>query len=142
MDNEKRNSAAEEGRPNHGRAEAAFCQELLSCCVCEKIYFTRRPIRLRTSRHKSYHVCLDCSRKLTCSLCHSLIAARASAVVEKTADFPAGILCPACRDKIMFRFQPQPSGFRRRMRLAASSASASVLRFLRKLKRIRIKLHK
>ena len=142
MDNEKRNSAAEEGSPNHGRAEAAFCQELLSCCVCEKIYFTRRPIRLRTSRRKSYHVCLDCSRKLTCSLCRSPIAARASTVVEKTSDFPAGILCPACRDKVMFGFRPQPSGFRQRMRLAASSAFAPVLRFFRKLKRIRIKLRK
>jgi len=142
MNEEKRNPAAEDGGGNQGHIEAPFCEELLNCYICGKIYFTRRPIRLRTSHRKRRHVCLECSRALKCSICDSPVTARTSILIENLPDFPGGFLCSACRNRAFFGIETRARGFGERLRSTAASAWSAILQFFRKTTRVQVRPRK
>ncbi len=135
MDEGRRNPPSGKGGMNRERAEAAFCEELLSCFVCHKIYFTRRPIRVRTARRERRHVCIECSQTLKCSVCNRPVTAKISVLVENLQELPSGFLCPVCRERVFLGLKPRPKGFRGRLRSALSSA----LEFLRRIGNIRFR---
>ena len=85
MVDENPNAPERPGRQiDHGRegAGAAFYDELLCCYICGKIYFTRRPIRLRTPGRRVFHICFECSHSLECAGCGEPVTSRTAVVVE------------------------------------------------------------
>ena len=82
-------------------AKAAFCEKLLSCCACGKIYFSRHPISLLTLSRNNFYICSDCSQMIMCSRCSQLITSDATLVVEGNPQNTLEFLCPSCRDTVI-----------------------------------------
>lgn len=112
---------------NQEHTGAAFCEELLSCCVCGKIYFSRRPIVLSTFSRMNFHVCAACSRTLKCSTCDRRVSPEAALVVENLPKSPLGFLCSRCREKVLAGFRTPPRSMPKRL---WSRVTASLTAFL------------
>ena len=134
MSEEKWKSAGEDKGSDQERAADAFCEELLCCYICGKIYFSRRPITLPTLCRRDFFVCRACSHALECSICGRGVSPESTLVVEDLADSPAGILCARCKDRILSRFRTAPrSPVRRlwsRLLLVLSNSLAGVRRLM------------
>ena len=129
MDKENRNSARRGGSYNQGHARTVFCEELLHCCVCRKIYFSKKPIALPTLSSTSYHVCLSCSSALRCSICKKSVSPVNILVVEDLPNSARGLLCMRCREKFLGRDQTMPrNGLQRLYARAATGLRASLKR--------------
>ena len=128
----------------HGResAGAAFYDELLCCYTCGKIYFTRRPIRLRTPGRRVFHICFECSHSLECASCGEPVTSRAAVVIEDFSDHTGGFFCPACRDQMCFGAPIRPRGPGARARLAVASARDAAQRLFRKIAGIRFRFRR
>ena len=108
MDGENRNPTGEDRGFDRKPVETPFCEDLLICHVCEKIYFSRRPINLPTLCSRNFCVCLDCSDYLECSVCGKDVSAAEALVVENLPDSATGLLCSRCKTRILKRFQAAP----------------------------------
>jgi len=114
MDGENWNPTGDDRGFDHKPVEIPFCEDLLSCHICEKIYFSRQPINLPTLCSRSFCVCLDCSDFLECSVCGKDVSPSEALVVENLPDSAAGLLCPRCKTRILKRFRAAPqSGLKR-----------------------------
>ena len=138
MDEEKRNSARKGRSYNEEHAGTVFCEELLFCCVCRKIYFSKQPIALPTRSRKSFHVCLACSRTLSCSICRKPVSPVNILVVEDLPNSAKGLLCPRCRSKFLGGDQTAPRNGLRRLYASAASTLNTFLKRVRKLMSVEI----
>ena len=138
MVEENGNLSNREDGYKHGRAEAAFCEELLCCYTCGKIYFTRHPVKLRTPSRRSFHICVECSHSLRCFGCGEPVTSRTAIVVEKPPDHPGDIFCARCRNQVLFNLPPRSPGLAGRIRSVTASALGNVRRFFRGIGGIRL----
>lgn len=138
MDDQNRNSTGEDKSYNREHTEAAFCEELLCCFVCGKIYFSRKPIKLPTLQRRNLHVCVACNRTLKCSVCGRPITARTALFVENLPNSGDGFLCPRCRDRVFLGFNPSPKGLHERLWSGVISACSAFVGFLRRIMSIEI----
>jgi hypothetical protein len=139
MADERGNMSNREDGHQHGRAEAAFGEELLCCYACGKIYFTKRPIKLRTPSSRSFHVCAECSNSLLCFGCGGHVTSRTAVVVEKPPDHPGDIFCAKCRNHALFNVPLRSQSFGGRVRLAVAAAFGDTRRFFRRIGGIRVR---
>jgi hypothetical protein len=139
MVEEKSNVPNREDDFQHGRAEAAFYEELLCCYTCGKIFFTRHPIRLRTPSRRSFHVCLECSRSLRCFGCGAYVTSKTAVVVETPPDHLGDIFCSKCRNEVLLAFPSQSRSLGRRIRSAVASARDAFRNFFVRLGGIRFR---
>ena len=128
-----------QGGTGFGRTEAAFCDELLLCYTCGKIYFSRRPIRLRTPGRRIFHVCSGCSRSLSCAGCGEPVASRSAVVVEESSDHTGGFFCPACRDEMFIGLSRRDGGKKPRARSLVASVRDAARGLLRKIAGVRLR---
>lgn len=142
MNEENANSTGESGSRNHDRAEAAFCEKLLSCYRCGKIYFSKQPIGLRTRSRRKLHVCLECSLNLECSACGKPVTPATTLLVENIPDSPAGFLCIECKKRVFLGLRPPPQSIWARLRSAVSSAAGSALGFFRQMTGVNIRFRR
>lgn len=138
MSAENRNSANEDKSSHREQAGAAFCEELLNCCVCGKIYFSRRPIALSMLSQRKFHVCLACSRTLTCSTCGRRVPAEIALVYENLPNSTLGFLCPRCREKMFVGFRTPPQSVPRRLWSRVTARLTAFLNLFRRVMRIEI----
>jgi DNA-directed RNA polymerase subunit RPC12/RpoP len=138
MSNDNRRSTGKDKRYNHGHAETAFCEELLHCLICDKIYFSRRPIKLPTLQRRSLHVCSPCSEVMICSMCGKHVTLETALFIENLPDSGGGLLCPRCRDKLFLSFRAEPKGIGKAMGTAVTSVFVAVSSFFRRILSIRI----
>ena len=139
MSNDNRKSTGEDKKYNHEHTEAAFCDELLHCLVCDKIYFSRRPIKLPTLQRKGLHVCLKCSEIMICSMCGKPVTSDTALFIENLPDAGGGLLCPRCRDRLFLSFQAAPRGIGKTMGTALASVISAVTSFFGRILSIRIR---
>ena len=138
MDEEHRNPMGEDRSYNSEHTEAAFCEELLCCFVCGKIYFSRKPIKLPTLQKKNLFVCFACSRTLKCSVCGKPITVRTTLFVENLPNSGDGFLCPRCRDRVFLGFSSSPQGIHERLWSGIVSAGNAFAGFFRRIMSIEI----
>ena len=138
MSNDNRRSTGEDKRYNHERAEAAFCDELLHCLICDKIYFSRHPIKLPTLQRRSLHVCSRCSEVMICSTCGKHVTLETALFIENLPDSGGGLVCPRCRDKLFLSFRVAPKGIGKTMGKALTSIFVAASSFFRRILSIRI----
>lgn len=131
MDEEKKNSNPKEN------AKAAFSEELLSCCACGKIYFSRRPISLLTISRKEFHACFSCSRTMKCSVCGRVSPPESTLVVENRSNSSRAFVCARCRSKVFLSLHNNPRTSTRRLRQSISLLWEEALKLLRLGGRIR-----
>ncbi|RJP65743.1 MAG: hypothetical protein C4532_17280 [Candidatus Abyssobacteria bacterium SURF_17] len=136
MEEENRNSAEEDKEYRQKQAEAAFCEELLRCCRCGKIYFSRYPITLPTFSRNVFHVCMTCSRALKCSICGRSMPPESALVTENLPKAPIGLLCPRCRERALMRIRPFSRNVPVRLRALVTSAVNALVNFVRKVTRL------
>ncbi|RJP17290.1 MAG: hypothetical protein C4520_17025 [Candidatus Abyssobacteria bacterium SURF_5] len=127
---------AGEDKESGKHAKAAFCDRLLSCCSCGKIYFSRQPIALLTLSRKDFYVCADCSRMITCSNCSQLMSSEATLVVENRAGNSIEFLCPSCRDAVITGSAAFLAGVRRRFRWRIHSLFSACYSFVKRMAHI------
>jgi DNA-directed RNA polymerase subunit RPC12/RpoP len=139
MSKEERNSTGKDRRYEQEHTEAVFCEELLDCFVCGKIFFSRTPIELPTLQRRSLHVCNSCSRDIKCSICYEPVTAEMALFIENLPEADGGLLCPRCKEKVFLSFRPSPQGVRRQLRAAAVSVQNTISRFFRRILSIRIR---
>ena len=128
-----------QGETGFGRTQAAFCDELLLCYTCGKIYFSRRPIRLRTPGRRIFHICSGCSRSLSCAGCGKPVASRSAVVVEESSDHTGGFFCPACRDEMFLGLPRRGGGKKPRSRSVLASVSDAVSWLFLKIAGVRLR---
>ena len=133
MDKENRNSAGRGKSYNQQHADTDFCPDLLNCCACDKIYFSKQPIALSAFSKKSYHVCLHCSRSLRCTICRKAVSPAHVLVVEDLPNATRGILCPRCRSKFLGRDRSLPRNSLQRMYAAIASGLNALAMKVRRL---------
>lgn len=138
MSAENHNSANGDKSYNQEHAGAAFCEELLGCCACGKIYFSRRPIVLSTFSRKSFHVCVACSRTLKCSTCDRPVSPEIALVVENLPKSPLGFLCSRCREKVLAGFRTPPRSVPKRLWSGVTAPLTAFLNLFRRIMRIEI----
>ena len=134
-----------EGNTGFGGVEAAFCDELLLCYTCGKIYFSRRPIRLRTKRterSRVFHVCSGCSHSLSCAGCGEPVASRSAVVVEEFLGHAGGFLCPACRNEMFLGLSRRDVAGTSRARAAFASVRDAVRGLLLKIAGVGLRLRR
>ena len=128
-----------QGKTGSRQAEAAFCDELLLCYTCGKIYFSRRPIRLRTLGRRVFHVCSECSHSLNCAGCGEPLTARNAVVVEGSSDHTGGFFCPGCRDEMFLGLSRRDEVEESLARSALASIREAVRGLLLKIARVRLR---
>jgi len=139
MSNDNRKSTGEDKKYNHEHTETTFCEELLHCLICERIYFSKRPIKLPTLQRRSLHVCFQCSDIMVCSMCGKHVTPETALFIENLPDTGGGLLCPRCRDKLFLSFRASPRGIGKKMGTAVASVFAAVSSFFRRILSIRIR---
>ena len=112
MSNENQKSTGEDKQYNREHTGAAFSEELLECFVCEKIYYSRRPIKLPTLQRRSLHVCKACSEIMVCGICGEPVTAKTALFIENLPESGGGLLCPRCRDRVFLSFRSSPLSIR------------------------------
>ena len=133
MDKENHKSARRGGSYNQEHARTTFCEDLLICCVCGKIYFSKQPIALPTRSRRRFHVCLACSHALRCSICRKPVMPINILVVEDLPNSARGLLCPRCRGRFLGTEQPAARNGLQRLYARAASGVNAFLRKVRKL---------
>ena len=131
-----------QGKTGFGGAEAAFCDELLCCYTCGKVYFSRRPIRLRTPGRLVFHVCFECSNSLNCAGCGEPVASRSAIIVEEFLGHTGGSFCPMCRDKMFLGLSRRDDDEPSRARAAFASVRDAVRGLLLKIAGVRLRLRR
>ena len=130
------------GKTGFEGVEAAFCDELLCCYTCGKIYFSRRPIRLRTPGRWVFHVCFECSHSLSCAGCGEPVASRNAVVVEEYLGHAGGFFCPACRNKMFHGLSRRDDAEASRSLAAFASIRDAVRGLLLKIAGVRLRLRR
>ncbi|MBI5115171.1 hypothetical protein HZA56_01735 [Candidatus Poribacteria bacterium] len=138
MEEANRNRANGDKSYNREDAKSPFCEQLLDCCACGKIYFSRQPIVLLALGKKTFRVCAECSKKLKCSICGKPLPLDNAMAVENISGLRTGFLCPGCREIILSRFRTVPRSFGIRMWLKMKFAVAVALSPFRRIGRISI----
>lgn len=142
MSEENRKPINKGSNLNSESAEAAFCEELLCCLVCGKVYFSKNPLDLRTVGDETFQVCLDCSRKLNCSSCGKSISVGSTLVMENVEEATVQLLCPDCRDRVLLDLPPAPMGAFERFQQKIGNAVRSIIDSIRKIMSARIRFRK
>jgi hypothetical protein len=137
MEDDNLNPAGEEKEPGK-HAKAAFCEKLLSCCACGKIYFSRQPIALLTLSRKDFYICNDCSAMITCSRCNQMIPPEATLVVENHSNNSLEFLCSSCRDTVIISSGLLLNGIRKRFGRGNGSYFMAIGRFFKRIMRINV----
>ncbi len=119
-------------------AKAVFCEKLLKCCVCGKIYFSRHPIALLTVSAKDYFLCYICARKLKCSICGEPISPKTTLVIENPTRAIPEFLCHSCRGKALAASGTSLLGIAKRLQAKATSTVAHLLVKFRRITRLQV----
>ena len=133
MDKENRRSANRDRSYGQEHARTAFCEELLSCCACGTIYFSKQPIVLPSLSRRTFHICLACSRTLRCSTCGKPVSPMNILAVENLPNSRKGLLCPRCRTKFLGRDQALPSNSLGKLYATVVSGLSTLFGQIRKL---------
>jgi DNA-directed RNA polymerase subunit RPC12/RpoP len=139
MSNENHKSTGEGKWYNREYTKAAFFEELLECYICEKIYYSRRPIKLSTLQRKSLHVCASCSHTMVCGICGESVTPKTALFIENLPESGGGLLCPRCRDRVFLSFPPSSRGMRNRLDGAAASVKNAFSKLFGKIFNIRFR---
>ena len=142
MSKENRKPINKGSNINSRRAEAAFCEELLCCLVCGKIYFSKHPLDLQTVSDETFQVCLECSRKLNCSSCGKSTSVGSTLVMENVEESTVRLLCPECRDRVLLGLPLASIGAFERFRLQIGYAVRSFFDSIRRVLGAKIRFRK
>jgi hypothetical protein len=138
MSGESLNTAGGDRSYSREHAKSVFCEKLLECCVCGKIYFSRQPISLLTLSPKNFHVCTACVRMLKCSICGIHVSPKATLVVENPPDVPLVFLCHSCRNKMLISSSTSLFGIPKKLRKKAATVLGNSLALLQKIVRLQV----
>jgi hypothetical protein len=124
---------------NREHTKSAFCEELLECFVCEKIFFSRHPITIPTLKERDIHVCLTCCQTIVCCICGEPLTSEKALFIENLPEAGTGLLCPHCRDRVFLGLPPASKGLRQHVGTSVASVRAALRTFVRRILSVRIR---